>query len=195
MDTLLHRRESMILTTIELIDQHGIHQVSTREIAKHQGITEGAIYRHFKSKNELLLEVLALFSKYDKDIFYTAAKKDNGIEAIEFVFDSFSSYYENYPSMTAILMSLDIMRYDKELKGKVEGIVTDRLDFLQNIIQTGHRKGQISPTMNSEEVADILYGTFVGICSRWRLQGYSFSLHDKMMNAIQIILTQLNHKE
>ena len=194
MDSLLHRKESIILSTIDLIDKYGIHQVSTREIAKHEGITEGAIYRHFENKNELLLEVLEYFSKYDKDIFYTANQKGSSLEAIIFVIDSLTSYYENYPAITAILKSLDIMRYDKELKGKAEGIITNRFESFQKIIQKGQMKEQISPTMNSEVMADIIIGTFVGICSRWRMQGYSFSLRDKTISAIQIILDHLNQK-
>ncbi len=191
MDSLLHRKERIILSTIDLIDKYGIHQVSTREIAKHEGITEGAIYRHFENKNELLLEVLEFFSKYDKDIFYTANKKDSSIDEIIFVLDSFASYYENYPAITAILESLDIMRYDKELKENAEGIVIYRLKSFQKIIQKGQKKGQITPNVDSEIMADIIIGTFVGICSRWRMQGYSFSLREKIISAIQVILERL----
>lgn len=191
METLLHRKESIILTTIDLIDKYGIHQVSIREIAKNQGITEGAIYRHFKNKNELLLEVLEFFSKYDKDLFYTANKKDSSMDAIIFVLDSFTSYYENYPAITSILKSLEIMIYDTELKEKAEGIVTYRFDSFQEIVRKGQLKGQISPDVNSEAMADIIIGTCVGICLRWRLEGYSFSLRDKTISAIQIILDRL----
>lgn len=38
---------------ITLFSQRGIHGVSTKEIAKLAGLSEGSIYRHFKSKDEL----------------------------------------------------------------------------------------------------------------------------------------------
>lgn len=38
---------------ITLFAQHGINGVSTKEIAKRAGLSEGSIYRHFKSKDEL----------------------------------------------------------------------------------------------------------------------------------------------
>ena len=38
---------------MRLISQGGIHAATTRAIAKQSGITEGAIYRHYKSKDEL----------------------------------------------------------------------------------------------------------------------------------------------
>ena len=195
LDSLIHRKESLILSTIDLIDKFGIHQISIREIANHQGITEGAIYRHFKSKNELLLEVLEFFSKYDNDIFYTANEKESSIEAIIFVLESLTSYYENYPSITATLKSLDIMRYDSELKEKAEWIISNRFESFQKIIQKGQMKGQISSTVDSEAMTDIIMGTCLGICSRWRMQGYNFSLRDKTISAIQLILDHFNQKD
>ena len=75
MESFLNRKESIVLTTIDLIDKYGIHQISTREIAKHQTITEGAIYKHFSNKNDLLLEVLIFFSKFDSDLFLTASSR------------------------------------------------------------------------------------------------------------------------
>jgi len=188
MNLLIHRKESIILTTIDLIDKYGIHQISTREIAKKQNITEGAIYKHFKSKNELMLGVLDYFSQYDSDLFLTAQQKETAEEAIFFLVESLSSYYENYPSITAVLLSLEIMRYDEALKSKVEDIYSTRFVFLQKIIQKGQETGEIPPKLSSEMLTDIIIGTCVALCARWRLQQYSFSLRGKCLEAVNAIL-------
>lgn len=62
---LIHRSLSIIPSTI-VIDESGINGVSTREIAKRVGISEPAIFRHFKTKTDLL--VLDYFGHYDSDI-------------------------------------------------------------------------------------------------------------------------------
>ena len=47
------RKESMVLAAIILFSQKGVAASSIREISSQAGVTEGAIYRHFKSKQEL----------------------------------------------------------------------------------------------------------------------------------------------
>jgi len=188
MNLLIHRKESIILTTIDLIDKYGIHQISTREIAKKQNITEGAIYKHFKSKNELMLGVLDYFSQYDNDLFLTAQQRETAEEAIIFLVESLFSYYENYPSITAVLLSLEIMRYDEALKSKVEDIYSTRFVFFKEIIQKGQGAGEIPLELSSEMLTDIVIGTCVALCARWRLQQYSFSLREKCLEAVNTIL-------
>jgi AcrR family transcriptional regulator len=51
-------RERILSAAAELFAQHGFASTSMPAIAERSGITAGAIYRHFKSKAELLLEVV-----------------------------------------------------------------------------------------------------------------------------------------
>lgn len=48
------KKTKIVTTTVTLIAQHGFHQVPTSMIARHAGVSEGTIYRHFKSKDELI---------------------------------------------------------------------------------------------------------------------------------------------
>ena len=55
-DNILHRKEQLILTAIEIIDEIGIQRLTTREIAKRQQISEATIFRHFKIKMNCWLQ-------------------------------------------------------------------------------------------------------------------------------------------
>ena len=81
-DNILHRKILLIITTIDIIDELGIQGLSTREIAKRQGVSEATIFRHYKNKNELLLAVLDYFSQFDEDIFQSTRIKRIGTKRI-----------------------------------------------------------------------------------------------------------------
>ena len=51
-------RERILASAASLFAEHGFESASMPAIAKASGITAGAIYKHFKSKGELLLEVV-----------------------------------------------------------------------------------------------------------------------------------------
>jgi AcrR family transcriptional regulator len=82
----LHRKDRLILTTIDIIDELGIQSLSTREIAKREGVSEATLFRHFKSKNDLLAAVLEYYSKFDDDIYQTT-----GINKLKPFFDIWSA--------------------------------------------------------------------------------------------------------
>src|SRR5687768_10430178 len=50
-------REALIQAATAAVDRHGHPQVSLRPLADGLGVTQPAVYRHFKNKSELLNEV------------------------------------------------------------------------------------------------------------------------------------------
>ena len=50
----LSTKEKILISTLKLIDKKPFPQVSTKEIALRTGISEGAIFRHYKTKDVLL---------------------------------------------------------------------------------------------------------------------------------------------
>ena len=53
-----NRREEILQAAEKLMLSHGLSGVTTRQIAKQVGCSEGALYVHFKSRLELLLAML-----------------------------------------------------------------------------------------------------------------------------------------
>lgn len=51
-------KELILETAREIISEVGFHRTTTAKLARKAGISEGTIYRHFESKEEILLEIL-----------------------------------------------------------------------------------------------------------------------------------------
>ena len=45
--SLLHRRESIIISTIGVLNEVGLQNLSTKLIAKREDVSEGTLFRHF----------------------------------------------------------------------------------------------------------------------------------------------------
>ena len=186
---LLHRKESVILTVIDIIDQLGIQGLSTREIAKRQGISEGTLFRHFRTKNEIMLAVLEYFSKFDADIFKsTSLKGMKSEEAILYYVSTYATYYQNYPAITAITQLYGMLGHEPSLADKVQSILKNRMDFLVQLIEKGQQTGEIRPDIDSSALADLINGVCGSICLRWRLAKYTFPLYEKTMAAVEMLL-------
>ena len=195
---LLHRKESIILTVIDIINELGIQGFSTRELARRQGISEGTLFRHFKSKTHILLDVLDYFSKYDADIFHSIRLKElKARDAMVFFVDSYATYYENDPAITVMTQIYSVLSYEAELAPRINRILDDRKNFMKEIIEAGQRAGEFRSDRDSGMLADIISGSCHAICLTWRKNDQSFSLRKQTLEALDIVLDALKpfHQE
>jgi AcrR family transcriptional regulator len=192
----LHRKENVVLTAIEIIDELGIQGLSTREIAKRQGISEGTLFRHFKSKNDIILDVLDYFSKYDADIFQSVTLKGlKAKEAIAFLVDSYITYYENYPAIIALTQIYGVLLSEPDFADKIKSILLSRKNFLKGVIEAGQQSGEIKVDVESDIVTDIIIGTFGSICMTWRLSDRGFPLRERTLSALTVLLEAFSDRK
>lgn len=196
MESLLHRKERLILTAIEIINDSGLQGLSTSEIAKREGLTTGAMFKHFKTKKELMLEILNYYSQYDRDIFESIKIKDLSPEkAIWYFAKAYVEYYENYPAITAIIQSYDELARDSQLVEKIKYIFDIRNEFLMKLIDKAIMAGDLVSDIDSKALANIIIGSFRNLCLKWRLHNFSFSLKEEMLKTLEMILKAFSPKD
>ncbi|MGB9592440.1 MAG: TetR/AcrR family transcriptional regulator, partial [Candidatus Kryptoniota bacterium] len=52
------RQEEIKRAFLEIVDGEGLHNLSTRKLAEKVGVTEGALFRHFRSKRDIILSII-----------------------------------------------------------------------------------------------------------------------------------------
>lgn len=182
------RKEQITLSTIELINELGINGLSIHELAKKENITEGALYRHFKSKNEMIIEAIRYSSRFDINIFNTINKNNlDAKSSIIYLFTSITEYYENYPEITAISNSLQSLIYEPDIWKEVVIFQERRVDFLNSLIEKGQQSGEFTSTIDSEDLTDIISGSFSHLVYKWRIKEYNFPLKNKWLEMLNII--------
>lgn len=58
-EQMTEKQRSILQASIKLFATKGFHASSTAEIAKEAGVAEGTIFRHYKSKKDILIAVVA----------------------------------------------------------------------------------------------------------------------------------------
>ena len=186
---ILHRKEKLIYTAIEVLNEFGIQDLSTKEIAKRQDISEAAIFKHFSTKNELILGILAHYSQYDADIIVSSRERmADPMEAISYFIKAYAEYYENYPAITAITQAYDFFSAHHELADKIRDIYQTRSNFIREMIDEAEKLGRLILGTDSDMLTDIIRGMFNAICLRWRLFGFNFPLKEYTLSSLKMLL-------
>lgn len=187
--SLIKRRESIIVSTIETLNAVGLQNLSTKLIAKQEGVSEGTLFRHFKNKTDIMMAVVDHFSQYDDAIIETCRRKNlSPLEAIRYFYNAYAEYYENYPEITVVVQAYDSLMCDAELSEKIRAIIYKRSDFIVRIIKEAQELKIIQSNINSELIENILSGGSKEICLKWRMQKFGFSIKERTSEMVDVIL-------
>lgn len=100
------RRATLVQAASELFAQRGYDHVSLDEVARRCGVTKVIVYRHFASKKDLYLQLLAA---HRDELLATLARgmaRDAPLEArVPAVAEAWFDYVENHPFAWGMLFS------------------------------------------------------------------------------------------
>jgi AcrR family transcriptional regulator len=175
----LVRREQIIEASRKLIMRYGSEHVTVRRIAAEIGISEGALYRHFKSKKEVLLFLIRHIEENLTDDLEKRSSTKNILGVLENTLRSHLSSVEQRKGMSFLVIAEIISLGDKELNKQVFKVLTKYIGNIKNLIREGIKTGEIRQDIDPEMVATSFFGTVQGLVTIWALSNYGFVLEKK----------------
>ena len=186
---MLKRKEKIIITAIDLLDEGGINGLTTKEIARRQNITEPAIYKQFKSKKEIVMAILDRCAAFDDVINNTLLdNKITGKEGILYFARAHAEYYQNYPQITTAMFSFDMFRYDTDLHQRMNQIVNERMGIVFSLITKGIEVKEFPESINKQALADSIFGVIWATTFIWQMGGCTFDLKSRIIKAMELVI-------
>lgn len=104
------RQDEIVKAAVELAGLHGIDNVTTQEIAESVGVTQGAIFRHFPTKDTIWVAVVhwirgRLMSAVDR----AASQAADPIDALERIFYAHIVFAEKHPVAPRLLLATNAL--------------------------------------------------------------------------------------
>jgi AcrR family transcriptional regulator len=164
----------------KLIMRSGSEHVTVRNMAKEVGISEAAIYRHFKSKTEILSFLAdSVADGLLHDIDMAGNVGFTSLDIIDEILRTHLSRIEQRRGLSFLVLAEIISFGDKSLNKKVSDNIQIYVDRLKLLLSDGVRVGLISQDVDLEAAALLLFGMIQGLVNIWALSGYKFDLAEK----------------
>jgi len=174
------RKQQIIDAARKLIIRKGSEHLTVRAMAKEVGLTEAAIYRHFKSKREILSFLMNhIMDTMLHDVERSTAENSPSLDTIEQVLKHHLSEIEQRKGMSFQIIAEIISLGDKKLNKEVYEKLNLYVDRLANLLSEGARSGYIRDDIDFGSSALLLFGMIQGLSNIWALSGYSFDLTAK----------------
>ena len=158
-----------------LIVDKGYHACSLQEIAEAAGLTKGAIFFYFESKENLLLQLLDLAEKHMVDplIQHLAETDAPAPDKIASFFRFTSKQGIDRPNelLCLIKMSIENRSATSMADERVVQIYARIYRAIEEIVDEGKERGELAATLPTKEFATLVVATHDGMMLEWHRRG------------------------
>jgi AcrR family transcriptional regulator len=173
------RRKQIIDALRKLIIEYGSENVTVRRIAKEIGVSQGAIYRHFKSKRQILD---FLVDYIEENLIGDVEKSDSHartLEVLENILKSHISAIEQRKGVSFLIVAEIVSLGDKKLNKKIYEVLNNYIHHIKDVLLRGVKSGEINPDIDLDMAATVFLGIIQGLVTLWALSNYNFTLEEK----------------
>lgn len=169
------RRSQIIEVAMKIINEEGYGAFTTRRLAEKIGISEPALYRHYKSKDDIIVHILGKM----KELWISIKSETDKAQDLEeklchFVMMHFR-YIEQNPDILAILFADEYLRLNENVRTELFKVTDIRFAYLHKLLDEGIKSGKIKGS-NPDALAIIVVGAIRTTALNWRNSNYAYPL-------------------
>ncbi len=161
------RKKEILQTTLAIIYNEGFYNLTIRNIAKKVGISEAAIYRHFKSKKEIINK-LADWVFSESQLWQIKCNNNDYYQTLRTIMLELLNRLKDNQEFTSILFHEEIFREYPEVRKKFNQHRLQNEEHIIAIIKKGQQKGVFARDVTPHIFALLYMGSIRITVLKWR---------------------------
>ena len=184
-------REYIIDQSYSLFLSRSYEAVSISDISNAIGFTKGALYHHFKNKEELFMAVIDKYLPVEN--FFTQTENftvqqyiEESVKTAENIVKSIFGEKPNFLPLSYMALFIDAFRHYPKFAKEKDQLIQRELEKVQIILRNAIEKGEVRKDINVEYMALNFFSLGLGIASNLILN------KNTPRQAIELLSCQLN---
>ena len=191
MTTAISDRQLEIIEAAgRILTSSGVSGLTIKNLAKEMKFSESAIYRHFKSKEEILVALLSLLKKnMNKRLTSEIKPQNTAAENFKAVFTSQFNYFKKNPHFVVAVLSDGLLDESEEIKTIILQLMQNKMQLLAQILEQGKQTNEFTTEISTEDLLPIILGSFRFQMLKWKLSNFQYDITTEGNKTIHNILT------
>jgi TetR/AcrR family fatty acid metabolism transcriptional regulator len=177
-------RNRIYTSAIELMEENGFGNFTIEDISKRAGVSVGAFYHYFDSKNDILAEIFYRADDYFSTHVVNSLSKRSIPEQIVEYFD----HYARFNVASGVETTQQI--FNPKIKFFIEE-GRPMLEILEGLIRKGQEKNEIRGDTDAKELVSYLLSMARGVVFDWSLYDGNYDLEAKMHKYMEILVSTI----
>lgn len=189
------RQLEIINAASKILSQNGVGGLTIKNLAKEMQFSESAIYRHFKSKEKIIIAMLdylavVLDERYTKALNNTKTSE----EKFKLLFQNQFQFFNSNPHFVVAVFCDGLMEESQNINDNISKIMKMKMKHLKPIIIEGQANKHFTNSIDADELIHIIIGTIRLQMYKWRMSNFQFDLALQGDKIIQSLLTLIKSK-
>lgn len=170
----LIRKKEIVDVAWELIARRGASNLTIKNIAKKMGVSEPAIYRHYKNKHYILMALIDNFEhKLMEEIDHPIKATDNPLLKLKGIMKAHMIFDEKKQGMLFAITAESIHFNDDALRKKILEVIDTYKSRIKGILSDAKKKGLIRKNINLDAVSFTFFGLIQTAIIQYALTNYT----------------------
>ena len=192
---LTTRQKDILKAAIAIIANQGYEKLTTKNLATKIGVTDAALYRHFRSKRELVTMILGYFESISNKVLQEIRDRAYPpLESIRHFVEDRYILFSNYPDLAKVMFSEELFKNDPTFKGQSQCIMHKHKQALENYIIQAQQEGKIRTDLSAKQLFRIIVGSMRFTVTQWNLSDGAFNLKQEGSELIETIMKLIETK-
>ncbi len=166
------RRAATVQAVVALAAEQNPAEITTTAIADRMGLTQGALFRHFPTKDAILEATMSwvserLLANLDK----AAARAATPAAALEAMFMTHIDFVAKHPGVPRMLFGELQRPGDTLAKRMVQTLIRQYDQRLRRLMEAGKAQGELDAQLDVDAAAGLFIGTIQGLVMQSLLAG------------------------
>lgn len=190
------RQASLVAAALALAAQRSPAGITTSDLAQAVGITQGAMFRHFASKEAVWLAALDWASDTLMAQLNTAANAAPGpLAALQAVFIAHVDFVVAHPGVPRVIFQELQHAEDTPLKARVHSLMQQYRALLVGLLQRAHQQQLLAANTDLQAAAVLFVGSVQGLVMQSLISGQVSAMAAQAPGVFRIYLRGLTLKE
>ncbi len=159
------RRKQILDSALECFSENGFHQTGMADIVGRSGLSHGAVYLYFSSKDEIIEALADDRHRREAVLNSVAQQRDHPIKAIQSLIREYARALTDPAGELQRRVGVngwaEALRNERVRSRVVEGIDAPR-SLITELVRSAQVKGQLARDVNAEALARSLIALFQG---------------------------------
>jgi AcrR family transcriptional regulator len=156
-------REALLSQCLHLFAQRGFSSTSLDDIARAAGVTKGAIYWHFASKDEIFHAILdRIRARWQEVVHVPVSTTGDPRAQLARLFDAYDELFRESPDICLFLQQVVLDRQNKPFAAEVARVFATTARFIARIVDEGKARGVMNTGVDSLTTAHLILGMLAG---------------------------------
>lgn len=185
---ITQRQLEIIEAAGHLITEDGYAKLTTKRLAERMQFSEAALYRHFASKEAILVGMIEhLTTSVQERMMEVAEREEMPESRLRAIFDSHFSYFKAHPEYLMAIFATNFMEPSVASDKAIKELMEVMRQHLCTVIGEGQKRGDFTKAISADILVHIVMGTFRLHMLQWRMSGRGFDISLKgrsLMDAV-----------